>query len=39
MEALSLVIADLVKKLFDTDLEVQLVRTDEKFGDFQPILP
>lgn len=34
MEALSLVITDLVKKLFDTDLEVQLVRTDERFGDF-----
>lgn len=34
MEALSLTIVELVKKLFDTDLEVQLIRTDERFGDF-----
>ena len=34
MEALSLVIQDSVKQLFDIDLDVQLTRTDEKFGDF-----
>lgn len=34
MEVFSSIIQDLVKKLFDTDLEVQLTRTDERFGDF-----
>lgn len=34
MEVFSSIIQDLVKNLFDTDLEVQLNITDEKFGDF-----
>lgn len=34
MEVFSSIIQDLVKKLFDIDLEIQLTRTDEKFGDF-----
>jgi len=34
MEVLSLVIQDLVKSLFSVDLDVQLTRTDDRFGDF-----